>query len=81
MVAFLVNGNKDVWLAKLARETGADYTVAIGDGANDIPMLTEADLGIGFCPKLAVRKKVKHIVDVRDMRKVLNIMSERYKQC
>lgn len=34
-----------------------DQTIAIGDGANDIPMLTRAGLGIAFHAKPKVRKK------------------------
>lgn len=32
--------------------------VAVGDGANDIPMLHEAGLGVAFCAKSAVRQAV-----------------------
>lgn len=32
--------------------------VAVGDGANDIPMLHEAGLGVAFCAKPAVRSEV-----------------------
>ena len=35
-------------------------TVAIGDGANDIPMMREAGVGIAFCAKPAVRRLVAH---------------------
>lgn len=39
-----------------AKELGIDLsqTIAIGDGANDIPMLTAAGLGVGYHPKPAV---------------------------
>ena len=35
-------------------------TVAIGDGANDVPMMREAGVGIAFCAKPAVRRLVAH---------------------
>ena len=35
-----------------------ERTVAIGDGANDIPMMHEAGVGIAFCAKPAVRVQV-----------------------
>lgn len=35
-----------------------ERTVAIGDGANDIPMMHEAGVGIAFCAKPAVREQV-----------------------
>jgi phosphoserine phosphatase len=53
----LVEGTKDDALADLAAEVGVplDRTVAVGDGANDRPMLDVAGLAVGFLPKPAVR--------------------------
>ena len=52
----LIEGTKDDALAVLAaaldRERSA--TVAVGDGANDLPMLAAAGLAVGFAPKPAV---------------------------
>jgi len=42
----LVNNNKGYWLRKFAEDCKADFTIAIGDGENDIEMLKAADLGI-----------------------------------
>ncbi|MCU4926952.1 phosphoserine phosphatase SerB [Halobacteria archaeon AArc-dxtr1] len=52
----LIEGTKDDALADLADDVGVDLaeTVAIGDGANDLPMLEVAGLAIGFEPKPAV---------------------------
>ncbi|BBK32495.1 phosphoserine phosphatase [Stella humosa] len=52
-------GKRDV-LLRLAAEQGLDLeaTMAIGDGANDIPMLAAAGLGIGFHPKPVVARAV-----------------------
>ena len=52
----LIEGTKDDALTELSSETGIDVedTVAIGDGANDLPMLRVAGLAIGFDPKPAV---------------------------
>lgn len=38
-------------------------TVAVGDGANDLPMLEVAGLAIGFAPKDAVRPVCDDVVD------------------
>jgi len=52
----LIEGTKDDALAELAGELGVGMaeTVAIGDGANDLPMLEVAGLAVGFRPKPAV---------------------------
>ncbi len=39
-----------------------DETLAIGDGANDLPMLEEAGLGIGFHPKKLVKEKIHNCI-------------------
>ncbi|SMO36971.1 phosphoserine phosphatase SerB [Halorubrum cibi] len=53
----LIEGTKDDALEDLAAELGVPMTstVAIGDGANDLPMLEVAGLSVGFVPKPAVR--------------------------
>jgi phosphoserine phosphatase len=53
----LIEGTKDDALTDLADDLGVPMaeTVAIGDGANDLPMLEVAGLAVGFVPKDAVR--------------------------
>ncbi|QLC33447.1 phosphoserine phosphatase SerB [Halarchaeum sp. CBA1220] len=53
----LIEGTKDEALESLCVETGTDLadTVAVGDGANDLPMLKAAGTAVGFIPKPAVR--------------------------
>ena len=53
----LIEGTKDRELERLAAEAdvGMDRTVAVGDGANDLPMLEVAGYSVGFLPKEAVR--------------------------
>ena len=50
---------KSALLAKVAKEEGIclEQTVAIGDGANDLPMLNSAGLGIAYHAKEAVRRR------------------------
>ena len=60
----LIEGTKDDALADLADEVGVsmDDTVAIGDGANDLPMLEVAGLAVGYEPKPAVEPHCDTVV-------------------
>jgi len=59
----LVEGTKDDALGVLRAATGETETVAVGDGANDLPMLEAADLAVGFAPKPAVEPSCEAVVD------------------
>ncbi|ELY90549.1 phosphoserine phosphatase SerB [Natrialba hulunbeirensis JCM 10989] len=70
----LIEGTKDDALESLADDVGADLeeTVAIGDGANDLPMLEVAGLAIGFEPKPAVEPHCDVVVSsMAEAREVL----------
>jgi len=41
-----VNENKAYWLRKFAEDCNAEFTIALGDGENDIEMLKASDCGI-----------------------------------
>jgi len=60
----LIEGTKDDQLEVLADELGVEMseTVAIGDGANDLPMLEVAGLAVGFEPKPAVEPSCDEVV-------------------
>jgi phosphoserine phosphatase len=64
----LIEGTKDDALADLAhtQDVSVSETVAVGDGANDLPMLEVAGLAIGFAPKAAVAPACDVIVDAMD---------------
>lgn len=51
-------------------------TVAVGDGANDIPMLEQAELGVAFCAKPAVRQAADACIETHDLRLVLTLLGE-----
>ena len=51
-----------------------DQTVAIGDGANDLDMLSTAGLGIAFNAKLKVREKTKAFLSLPDLASVLFLL-------
>jgi phosphoserine phosphatase len=69
----LIEGTKDDALESLADELGVDMvnTVAVGDGANDLPMLEVAGLAVGFEPKPAVAPAcdtiVSHMNELHDV--------------
>ena len=54
-VSFLEEYMKDLVLIE-------DDCMTIGDGANDIPMLKRAGLGVGYKPKPAVAQEVENII-------------------
>ncbi|GAB7019216.1 phosphoserine phosphatase SerB [Halostagnicola bangensis] len=68
----LIEGTKDTALESLAGDAGVSMaeTVAVGDGANDLPMLEVVGLPIGFDPKPAVEPACEVVVtsmaEVRD---------------
>jgi phosphoserine phosphatase len=64
----LIEGTKDTELETLARNEGVPMaeTVAVGDGANDLPMLQVAGLAVGFAPKPAVEPHCDTVVESMD---------------
>ena len=70
----LIEGTKDDALEELATDVGVGMadTVAVGDGANDLPMLEVAGLAVGYEPKPAVEPHCDVIVTSMDeLRNVL----------
>jgi len=49
-------------------------TIAVGDGANDRSMFAHADLKVAFCAKDILKKEANAIIDVKDMRKLLELI-------
>ena len=60
-------------LKRLASELGTPLarTIAVGDGANDVPMLCAAGLGIAFDAPPRVREAARVAVHGGDLRKIL----------
>ncbi|CAI3926894.1 Phosphoserine phosphatase (SerB) (PDB:3N28) [Commensalibacter communis] len=48
-------------------------SMTIGDGANDLPMLTHAGLGIGYYPKPIVAEQLSNIIQYTSLRSALFI--------
>ena len=72
---------KDVKVAKLkdwAAENGLklSQTVAMGDGANDLPMIKTAGIGIAFCAKPIVREQAPYEITEPNLYKVIQILDE-----
>jgi phosphoserine phosphatase len=64
----LIEGTKDDALQAVADNAGValDDTVAVGDGANDLPMLQAAGLAVGYEPKPAVEPHCEEVVGSMD---------------
>ncbi|MGE0009072.1 MAG: phosphoserine phosphatase SerB [Parvibaculaceae bacterium] len=66
-------------LHELARKLGLPLadTLAVGDGANDIPMLRDAGLGVALHAKQAVREAVSVAIDHGDLTALLYLQGYR----
>ena len=69
--------------ASTLREWAADFdvplsqTVAVGDGANDLPMMAITGLSVGFDAKAPVRDEANLIMDARDLSQLLPLLGLR----
>jgi len=69
--------------AHTLREWAADcgvplrQTVAVGDGANDLPMMAITGLSVGFDAKAPVRDEADLVMDVRDLAQLLPLLGLR----
>lgn len=70
---------KATLLKKLAKQEGIrlEQTIAVGDGANDLPMLSEAGLGIAFRAKSIVKESAKHSISTLGLDGVLYFLGFR----
>ncbi|HUK08373.1 MAG TPA: phosphoserine phosphatase SerB [Stellaceae bacterium] len=66
-------------LTTLATERGIALaeTIAVGDGANDLPMLEAAGLGVAFHAKPRVVERARHRIDHADLRALLYVQGYR----
>ena len=55
-------------------------TIAMGDGANDLPMIETAGVGIAFMAKPIVAERAPYRIETRDLRLVLEILDQHRKE-
>ncbi len=76
----IVDGQRKAQLMyELARKQhiSLEQVVAVGDGANDLPMLSQAGLGIAFRAKPLVRQNARHAISTLGLDAVLYLMGYR----
>jgi phosphoserine phosphatase len=80
--AIVDGARKAELLEQLAREEGIDLqqVIAVGDGANDLPMLSTAGLGIAFHAKPLVKQKAEQSISTLGLDAILYLLgySDRY---
>jgi phosphoserine phosphatase len=80
LVGPIIDGRaKAETLAEWALDFGVPLsrTVAVGDGANDLPMMAITGLSVGFDAKAPVRDEADVLIDVRDLSQLLPLLGLR----
>jgi phosphoserine phosphatase len=73
----IVDGaRKAALLEEIAQREGVtlDQVIAIGDGANDLPMLGRAGLGIAFNAKARVREQAEYHINQQNLDSILYLL-------
>ncbi|HFR4576558.1 TPA: phosphoserine phosphatase SerB [Streptococcus suis] len=67
---------KETMIRTWAAENGLDMqdTIAVGDGANDLPMIQAAGIGIAFCAKPIVQEQAPYQINEKNLYQVIEIL-------
>ena len=70
---------KKAKLQKWAAENGLELsqTIAMGDGANDLPMIKTAGMGIAFCAKPIVRQEALYQINEPDLYHLIDLLDQK----
>ncbi|HFI0403820.1 TPA: phosphoserine phosphatase SerB [Streptococcus suis] len=70
---------KKACLEAWAAENGLELsrTIAMGDGANDLPMIQTAGIGVAFCAKPIVREQAPFQINEKNLYKLIEILDRK----
>ena len=76
----IVDGQRKAWLLEqIAQEERIqlEQVIAVGDGANDLPMLSKAGLGVAFRAKPLVKESARHSISTLGLDAILYLLGYR----
>ncbi|HEL2056065.1 TPA: phosphoserine phosphatase SerB [Streptococcus suis] len=62
----------EVWAAE--NGLALSQTIAMGDGANDLPMIQRAGIGVAFCAKPIVQEQAPYRINEKNLYKLIEIL-------
>ncbi|HFI0105800.1 TPA: phosphoserine phosphatase SerB [Streptococcus suis] len=65
----------EVWAVENGLELS--QTIAMGDGANDLPMIQTAGIGVAFCAKPIIREQAPFQINEKNLYKLIEILDRK----